>query len=382
VRPDSVLVVGAGLAGTRCAETLRAEGFEGRIVLAGEEPIPPYERPALSKELLTGAREPDGLWLRADGFWEHNQIELLLQTRITRVDVRSRRALTSDGRTLGWDSLVLATGARPRTLPGHVPAGVHPLRTLAHALELRERLQPGTRLAVVGAGLIGGEVASSAASVGVDVVVVDRNEMPLERKLGREAGELLAERYAGAGIELLCGAGPAAFQTTPGGRLRGLLLEDGRTVSCDAAVVGIGADPAVPRGLFVNRLGIPADECGATAIPGVSACGDAALWWSPHRRRRAHAGHWTAASGQGATVARTVLGLLEPYDEPPYFWSDQLGLRLQCVGHAVDAEQTEVDLDGDSFSVRYLDRHGRLVAALLANRPRELATLRRELATA
>jgi 3-phenylpropionate/trans-cinnamate dioxygenase ferredoxin reductase subunit len=152
-------------------------------------------------------------------------------------------------------------------------------------------------------------------------------------------------------------------------------------VSCDAAVLGIGADPAVPSGLFVNRVGVPTDECGATAIPGVFACGDAALWWSPRRRRHVSTGHWTAASGQGATVARTVLGLLEPYDEPPYFWSDQLGLRLQCVGHPVDAAQSEVDVDGESFLVRYLDRQGRLVA-LLANRPREAATLRRELAAA
>jgi 3-phenylpropionate/trans-cinnamate dioxygenase ferredoxin reductase subunit len=380
--PGTVLVVGAGLAATRCAETLRSEGFDGRIVLAGEEPVPPYERPALSKELLTGARASDGIWLRADRFWEANTIELLLQTRIDRIHVRSRLALTADGRELGWDALVLATGARARSLPGPLPDGVHTVRSLGDALAVRNRLRPGKRLAVVGAGLIGGEVATSAASLGLDVVVVDGRETPLEGMLGRDAGLLLAKRYEAAGLELHGGAELAGFVAGDDGAIRGLVLDNGRFLACDAAVLGIGAEPAAPAGLSIDRLGVPVDECGATSLPGVFACGDAALWWSPRRRRHQLAGHWTAASAQGATVARTILGRPEPYDEPPYFWSDQLGLRLQCIGHPDEAHRTEVDAGGDSFCVHYLDREDRLVGALLANRAREAATLRRELATA
>jgi NADPH-dependent 2,4-dienoyl-CoA reductase/sulfur reductase-like enzyme len=380
--PATVLIVGAGLAGTRCAETLRAGGFAGRIILAGEESVPPYERPALSKELLTEVGEPESLWLRSDLFWARNEIELFLQTRIARVHLRSRLALTADGRDFSWDALVLATGARARSLPGPLPHGVRVLRTLADALTLRKRLRPGTRLAVVGAGLIGGEVATSAALLGVDVVVVDRNETPLARTLGPDAGRLLADRYEAIGIELHCGAGLVGFLPGPDGALRGLLLDDGQVCPCDAAVLGIGAEPAAPGGVSIDRLGIPVDEYGATTVPQVFACGDAALWWSPSQRRHQLTGHWTVASAQGATVARTILGHPEPYDAPPYFWSDQLGLRLQCIGHPSEAHRTEVDADVDSFSVRYFGLNDRLVGALLANRGREAATLRRELAAA
>jgi NADPH-dependent 2,4-dienoyl-CoA reductase/sulfur reductase-like enzyme len=225
-------------------------------------------------------------------------------------------------------------------------------------------------------------VATSAASLGLDVVVVDRNETPLAGTLGPDAGRLLAERYEAAGLELHCGAGFSGLLAGDGGAVRALLLEDGRVLPCDTVVLGIGADPAAPAGISLERLGVPVDECGATAFPRVFACGDAALWWSPRRRRHTLAGHWTAASAQGATVARTILGHPEPYDEPPYFWSDQLGLRLQCIGHPGEGRRTEVDLDDDSFSVRSFDSQDRLVGALLANRPREAATLRRELVTA
>jgi NADPH-dependent 2,4-dienoyl-CoA reductase/sulfur reductase-like enzyme len=377
-----VLIAGAGVAGTRCSETLRVEGFAGRIVLVGEEPVPPYERPALSKDLLIGTREPEDLWLRSDGFWQEQDIELQLGARIACLDVTAGRALTDDGRALGWDALVLATGARARSLPGRLPAGVHVLRTLRDALALRAELGAAPRLAVVGAGLIAGEVATSVAALDLDVAVVGRNETPLARLLGREAGALLAERYAAAGIELRTGVAVTDFETSAGGKLRGLRLSDGSKLECDVAVLGIGAEPVVPVWLSRGHLGIATDEYGATRFPGVYACGDAARWWSPRLGRFHHADHWTAAAAQGATVARTLLGHPQPYDEPPYFWSDQLGLRLQCIGHPQAHRRAEVDQDGDSFSVRYVGRQGQLVAALVANRPREAATLRRELAAA
>src|SRR5581483_1032227 len=223
----TVLIVGAGLAGTRCAETLRAEGYDGRVLLAGEEPHPPYERPALSKELLAGAKQPADLALRPDGHWQEHGIELLLGTRVTTIDARARTATTAGGRTLPWDSLVLATGARARTLPG-LAAGVHLLRTLADASALRDELGATRRLAVVGAGFVGGEVATSAQALGVAVTVVEAAAAPL----GRVVGALLAARYRARGIDLRLGAGLAGFRRGPEGRLRGVLLADGTEVAC------------------------------------------------------------------------------------------------------------------------------------------------------
>ena len=261
-----------------------------------------------------------------------------------------------------------------------MPRGVHVLRTLADAVALRRELRPGRRLVMVGAGFIGGEVATSAASLGVDVAVVDAAEAPLERVLGREAGLLIAERYRQQGIELRLGAGLASFRRGPGDRVRGVLLADGMEIPCDAAVLGIGAEPVAPTGTPAGAGGIPTDACGRTSLPDVYACGDVASTFRPALGRRIRVEHWTSAAGQGAAVAAAILGREEPHDDPPFFWSDQLGLRLQYVGHGEGWASSELDGDPGSFRVRYLDAAGRLVAGLLANRPREAATLRKELA--
>lgn len=375
----TVLVVGAGLAGARCAETLRAEGFDGRVVLAGEEPPPPYERPALSKELLTAARTAQSLALRPEGFWREREIELLSGTRVEAVDLRARTARTAAGGLLGWDHLVLATGLRPRTL-APMPRGVKVLRTLADALSLRDRLVPGRRLVVVGAGFVGGEVATSAAGLGVDVTVVDSGRAPLERAIGPRAAALLADRYRPQGIDLRLGTCVTGFRTGPGDRVRGVLLPGGVELRCDLVLLGIGGEPVAPAGAPAGRGGIPTDACGRTSVPQVYACGDAAASFRPRLGRTLRVEHWTNAAGQGAAVARAILGREEPYDEPPFFWSTQLGLRLQFVGDPAGWVEDELEGSPESFGVRYRAADGRLVAALLVNRPAEVAALRRELA--
>ena len=376
---DTVVIVGAGLAGARCAEALRSDGYEGRVLLVGAEHAPPYERPALSKEYLTGTKTAESLLLRPYAFWREQQIELVTGVTVTRVDARSRIAVTADGRILPWTSLVLATGGRARTLPD-LPRGVHSLRTLMDAIALKRKLRPGRHLAVVGAGFIGGEVATSATSLGVEVTVIEAAEVPFERVLGREAGLLIADRYRERGVELRLGAGLASFRRGPDDRVRGILLADGTEIACDAAVLGIGAEPVTPTGTPAGVGGIPTDACGRTSLPGVYACGDVASTFRPGLGRRIRVEHWTSAAGQGAAVAAAILGRNEPHDDPPFFWSDQIGLRLQYVGHGEGWVRIELDGDPASFRVRYLAEDGSLVAALLANRPREAAALRRELA--
>ena len=373
--PGRVVIVGAGLAGSRCAETLRAEGFEGRVVLVGEEPTPPYERPTLSKEFLAGEREK--VELREPEFWAEREIELVLGRRIESVDLLHKSA----GEGLEWDALVIATGARARRLPFDVPAGVHTLRTVADAAALREELGPGARLVIVGAGFVGAEVASTALKLGAEVTVLDIARVPLERVLGPEVGGLLADRYRARGVDLRPETGLARFVEDPRGRVTAVELTDGTTVPCSTALVAVGAEPAVEL-VEADRGGIPTDACGRTAIPGVYACGDVASAWRPSVSRRVRVEHWTSAAGQAASVARAILGREQPYDDLPYFWSDQFGLRLQHVGHAEEWAAVEIKGDPDSFTARYLDGEGRPLAALLANRPREVAALRRELAGA
>jgi len=355
--PRTVLVAGAGLAGARTTETLRAEGFEGRVILAGDEPTAPYERPALSKGYLTGLKAEDELLLRPARFWKDAGIDLRLGQRVDSVDTSRRTAVLSTGEELAWDALVVATGARPRSLPFRAPRGVHTLRTLADATALRATLVPGARLAVVGGGFVGAEVASTAAALGLDVTMIEALAVPFERTLGPAVGRLLAERYRSRGVDVRVGATVTGFREDGSGSLTGVELAGGDVVCCDTALVGIGTAPT--RDLLPER---PSDR--------LYACGDVT----------ASGGHWASAAAGGAAVARRILGLPPAPAQPSFFWSDQFGLRLQLVGETTRATDVRVDGCADTFVARYHDVRGRLVAALAANRPAEVARLRTELA--
>jgi 3-phenylpropionate/trans-cinnamate dioxygenase ferredoxin reductase subunit len=378
--PRTVVIVGAGLAGARCAEGLRARGFDGRVILVGEEPFPPYERPALSKGLLEPGRTPADVWLRPPESWRARDIELRLGTRVAKIDPRARLALTEVGENLRWDALVLATGARARTLPGATAArGVHLLRTFSDALSLRRALGAGRRLAIVGAGFVGTEVASTALGLSTDVTLIDPAPVPFAGMLGPEVGEMLAARYRDYGIDFR--GGSRVMGVRPGRSGTVVSLTGGGELRADATLVAAGVTPAAE--LFDEAMsGIPTDAAGRTRLPGVFACGDVAESYRPSLGRRLRIEHWTSAGRQGATVAAAIMNQELPADEPPYFWSDQFGLRLQCVGHPESSARVELDGSVDTFRARYVDRNGRLVAALLANRPRETAALRRELAQA
>jgi 3-phenylpropionate/trans-cinnamate dioxygenase ferredoxin reductase subunit len=357
--PGRIVIVGAGLAGARCAETLRAEGYDGELVLVGDELHAPYERPALSKEFLAGRRGLDEMALHPHSFWADKQIDLRLGTRIAAVDRDARTATTDDGAELRWDVLVLATGARVRRLPFAGPDGVHFLRTADDALALREELVPGARLVVVGGGFVGAEVASTATALGVHVTMLESGLAPFARALGPEIGRLLAHRYRRHGVDLLLGVGAAGFRTRPNGRLESVVLSDGRDVACDTALVAVGVEQARELTAFDPE-------------PPVYACGDVA----------GSRGHWTGAAAEAIAVARRILGLEPPPEQPPFFWSDQFGLRLQLVGEPSEADLVELEGEENEFVARYLAADRTLLAALAANRPAEVGRLRRELAFA
>ncbi len=357
-----VLIVGAGLAGARCAETLRAGGYEGPVTIVGAERVAPYERPALSKSLLAGRQDVQDVLLRPAGWWGERWVDLRLGVTVEHLDVRRRVALTG-GRELPWDELVLATGASSHPL-AHLPATARALRTLADALALRDRLGPGVRLTVVGAGLVGAEVASTALQLGCSISLVDTAPTPLGAAFGPEVGELLARRWREHGVDVHLGV---RVDRAAG---RSLTLSDGVVLDYDELLAAVGARP---NGELLGRGPIRTDLCGRTGLPHVYACGDAAAFGG------VPTGHWTAAAGQGAAVARTILGDPVPYDVPPYFWSDQFGLRLQLVGSTSRAVAVTLEGQEGSFAARYVNGRGRVVATLLANRPAEVGAARREL---
>ena len=376
-----VLIAGAGLAGSRCAETLRAGGYDGRVVVVGDEPHAPYERPALSKEMLTGARAPAALALRGDEFWTERDIELRLGSPLGGIDLGRRRALL-DGEPVRWRHLVLATGAQPRRL-GFIPPAenVHHLRGLDQAQALRGALSGGGRLVIIGSGFVGAEVASSALSLGVEVTIVEALPLPFAATLGPQIGRRLADRYEAAGVDLRLGAGLTEVAVR-GDRAESVLLSDGTRLPCDAVLVAIGTRPAT--GFLDGALelaedgGVPTDAFGATEVPGVYACGDLASPWRPELGHHSRLEHWTAAAAGGAAVARTIMGQTPPPPAPPYFWSDQFGWRLQMIGHAAPGADAEVEEREGGFVARYRDAEGAVTAALAVNRPGDLSTLRSE----
>lgn len=380
-----ILIVGAGLAGARCAEALRAGGHEGRILVVGDEPHPPYERPALSKELLAGSRSTAELALRTPGFWTANRIELRLGTHIDVIDLRARRALI-DSASIRWKRLVLATGARARRIPSlDGMAGIHHLRTLADAETLRDALSPGARLVIVGAGFVGLEVASSARTLGLEVAVIEPAPVPFERTLGPAVGSLLAERARSAGVDLRLGM-PVRAALDGGGTVSAVELGDGTRLACDAVLVGVGAQPNAELAASLLDLapdgGVPTDACGRTAADGVFACGDVASVAYASMARPARLEHWSAAAATAQATAGAILGRAAGRSPVPFFWSDQFGWRIQAVGHVDPELCVSTEGDAERFVARYRDADGRLRAAVVGNRADLLPELRRELAGA
>ncbi len=362
--PERVVIVGAGLAAVRTAEELRRAGYEGELVLVGDETHLPYDRPPLSKEVLRGDR--DDTTLRPSEFFGDNRIELMLGAAARSVDTASRTLTLSDGTELGYDELVVATGLRPRRIPG-LPdlAGVHVLRSLEDSRALREAIVPGARALVVGAGFIGCEVAASLRAREVEVVLVEPQPTPLASVLGAEVGALVTRLHTAEGVDVRAGVGLSEIRGD--GRVTSAVLGDGSEIDVDLVVLGIGSIPATEwlegSGVEVEN-GVVCDGTGRTSTPHVWAVGDVASWQVPAGGRR-RIEHWTNAGEQASVLAKTIMGVeAGAAAQVPYFWSDQYDIKIQGLG-AVTADDTVhvVRDDGRKF-LAYYERDGRFVGAV------------------
>jgi 3-phenylpropionate/trans-cinnamate dioxygenase ferredoxin reductase subunit len=334
---QTFVIVGAALAGAKAAETLRSEGFDGRVVLIGSEQVRPYERPPLSKDYLRGESGRDKVYVHDEDFYASQDIELWVGRTATRVDPSARHVTLDDGEVLGYDRLLLATGAEPRRLsiPGGELEGVYYLRTVEDSDALRGRLDDGGSVVVVGAGWIGAEVAASARQRGLDVTIVEPASVPLERALGAELGAVYRDIHADHGVQLLLETGVAAFEGSEA--VERVRTRDGEQLECNFVVVGVGVEPrsqlATAAALAVDD-GILVDEHLRTIVPGVFAAGDVANAWHPFYGERIRVEHWANALNQGPAAARNMLDRAESYDTIPYFYSDQYDVGMEYAGFA------------------------------------------------
>ncbi|GGG66710.1 pyridine nucleotide-disulfide oxidoreductase [Kocuria dechangensis] len=382
---ESLVIVGASLAGLSAARAARRQGFVGRLVIIGDDPERPYDRPPLSKEFLSGQCQAEDLALEAEG--EQLDAEWLLGVRAVSFDTLTREVRLEDGRVVHADLLVVATGASARQLPDLAGLeNVLTLRTLEDARKLRALVQRGGRLVVVGAGFIGAEVASTAHSLGLHVTVLEKSSTPLCGPLGAEMGSVVARLHDRAGVELLCGVGIEGF-TTDGDAVTHVRLDDGRVLPADIVVVGIGAQPNVAwlegSGIEIGN-GVVCDATGRTSVPGVVAVGDCAAWLDPRTGQHRRVEHWTGALDRPAIAVGALLGHADASlpVEQPYFWSNQYGARLQFVGDITRADRVVYEHGGpgeDSFLAVYYAAD-EPVAALGWNQSRLFCRWRKSLA--
>jgi NADPH-dependent 2,4-dienoyl-CoA reductase/sulfur reductase-like enzyme len=381
MKDDGTVIVGGGLAAQRCAETLRRRGYDGAVRIVCAEPQPPYDRPPLSKAVLAGETSEEQLAYRPAWWYEEQHVELLLGARAEGLDPAARRVRLDCGAELAYEDLLIASGGAARRLPfldGY--ENVHYLRTLADARRLRAELGAGARLAIVGAGFIGQEVAATARKLGAEVTMVEALETPLAPILGEELGGWFARLHRDEGVRFVTGARLEGARGE--GRVEELVLAGGERLACDAVVVGVGTAPATGwlRDSGLEQDGVRSDACGRTRLPGVFAAGDASVPFDPRFGAHARTEHWDAAAWQGAAAARAMLGEYPGTPPLPSFWSDQYGLRIRYVGHAHHADA--VVFDGDPAERDFeavFSRDGVPVAGLAVGRPRAIPALRKRI---
>lgn len=373
-KSQKFVVVGAGLAGAKAVEALREKGFDGTIVLIGEEDRLPYERPPLSKDYLAGTKSLDDFTVHPAEWYRDNDVDLRLGVRAEALDPGEHTVRLSDGTAISYDKLLLATGSRSRRppIPGSDASGVHYLRTIDDAAALDALLAKPATLAVIGAGWIGLEVAASARQRGAAVHVVEAAAAPLLRALGPELGEVFATLHRDHDVDLRLGANVAEI-TTSGGAATGLKLRDGTTISADAVLVAVGAQPnlelAEAAGLATADGGVVVDAALCSSDPDIYAVGDIAAAQIPVLGERVRTEHWATALNQPAVAAAGMLGQPGEYDNLPYFFTDQYDLGMEYVGHAAQYARVVLrgDVAGREFTAFWLDTDNRVLAGMNVN---------------
>jgi NADPH-dependent 2,4-dienoyl-CoA reductase/sulfur reductase-like enzyme len=371
------VIVGGGLAGAKAAETLRAEGFDGSVVIFGRESGVPYERPPLSKGYLLGKDPKESAYVHPASWYDEQRIELRSGVTVTAIDRAAHVVATFAAGTLQYDKLLLATGASPRqlTIPGAGAElrGVLYLRDLPDADALREAFQPGKRVVIVGAGWIGLETAAAARLADAAVTVIEPQSTALEGALGPELGAKFAELHKAHGVEFRFGESAAEFHGDAGGRVGSVLTSSGETLPADVVVVGIGAAPndglASASGLEVSD-GVLTDAALRTSDPDIYAAGDVANSLNPLLGRRVRVEHWSNALHGGPAAARSMLGQEVSYDRVPYFYSDQYDLGMECSGLPTPGTYDQVVYRGDRAGFEFIAfwlSGGRVVAGMNVN---------------
>lgn len=375
---ERVVIAGASLAGGRAAEQLRRGGYEGEIVVVGEEPHRPYDRPPLSKKLLQGGQTPDSVYFRSADWYAERKIEMVLGTRTTSLDSSARTVGLSDGRSLSFSSLVIATGADLRKLrgPGADLGGIHYVRSLDDSLRLGEDMKRARRVVILGAGVIGMEVAATCRLAGLEVVVVEIAPKPLARAFGAHIGDVYGEVHRDHGVDLRLGVGLQDIRGRD--RVEEVELATGETIPCDLLVAGIGVTPAsgwlAGSGIeLAPDGGVIVDDHARTNLPGIYACGDVATYFDPKEGRPMRVESVDHAQNHAQVVASNIVGKDQAYAPVPFFWSDQYDLKLQSVGHV--GPYDDVVYRGsvkDRTFVAFHLHDGRLTFAVGVNRLKEI----------
>jgi 3-phenylpropionate/trans-cinnamate dioxygenase ferredoxin reductase component len=370
---DSVVIVGASIAGVGAANELRRCGFKGRIALVDAQQHLPYDRPPLSKAVLLGKDTTSSVTFHGRDHYARANIDLHLGCPVRALDVEARAVVLGSGHRLSGDAIIIATGARARPFPvDRCTGAVHVLRDLADAERLRACLVPGRRLAIIGGGFIGAEVASSAAALGLNVTVIEAAKLPFGHILGTAVATRVAQLHAEAGVKMLCGSAVDCVEVAD--RRQCLMLASGQSAEADIVVAGLGSLPNVEwlasSGLRIAN-GVLCDDAGRTGAPGIFAAGDVAAWRDPFTGTHERHEHWTAAREQARIVAQAIAGgaMTSWHEFVPYFWSDLHGVRLQMQGSARDADDIRIVHDEagkKSFVAEYM-RKGHLVGIVGCN---------------
>jgi NADPH-dependent 2,4-dienoyl-CoA reductase/sulfur reductase-like enzyme/nitrite reductase/ring-hydroxylating ferredoxin subunit len=375
--PTSVVIVGAGAAGNAAAEMLRREGYEGPVTMITADESLPYDRPNLSKDYLAGTAPEEWIPLRPADFYREQKIDVMTKTSVVTIDPNTKQVTLSDGRSLAYGALLLATGSDPVRLeiPGDDLPHVCYLRSLSDSRRIIEKAKNAKRAVVIGASFIGLEVAASLRERKLEVAVVGKGSLPLQNILGRELGNLIRETHEGHGVKFHLGRTPVAIED------RHVQLDDGTILDCDLVVVGIGVRPNVAlaeKAGIATDNGVLVNEFLETNVPGIFAAGDIARW-PDSRAGRMRVEHWVVAERQGQTAARNILGARERFVGPPFFWSNHFDLAIRYVGHGTREDRAIMSGDLKAKDASVIFRNGEKLTAV-ASVGRDLENLKAELA--